>query len=68
MTVFKDEWLVKILLKRKMIDSAKIDEIRSTNIQGVQDYLSDKIVALGYIDPKEFSLLHLYHFEKQHGL
>ncbi len=53
MTLFKDEWLVKILLKRNMIDKAKIDEIRSTNIQGVQDYLSDKIVALGYIDPKE---------------
>ena len=53
MAAFKDEWLVKILLKRNIVDESKIEEIRSTNVPGVQDYLSDKIISLGYIDQNE---------------
>lgn len=50
MSIFKDEWLVKLLLKNSIVDPATIEEIRRSNAQGVKSYIADKIVSLGFID------------------
>jgi len=52
MTAFKDEWLAKLLIKRSIVAPEIIDDIRRSNVQGMQEYLSDKIVSLGYVDSK----------------
>ncbi len=51
MNQFNDEWLVKPLLNKRLIKSEIIEQIRSSNYQGSDNYLADKLISLGFIKP-----------------
>ena len=57
MTAFKDEWLAKVLIKNNIANEATINELRRANVDGMKEYLSEKIVGQGIVEQAELGKL-----------
>jgi type II secretory ATPase GspE/PulE/Tfp pilus assembly ATPase PilB-like protein/ActR/RegA family two-component response regulator len=53
MPLFKDEWLIKPLLRRGVVTKEIIEEIAKLDYKDGQQYLSDRVVSLGYITARD---------------